>query len=360
MNTDERVLVYGATGHTGRFVVDELVRRGLTPVLAGRSAERLADVAPRHAALESRVVGLDDPGRLRQAIAGVAAVINCAGPFLDTALPLARAAVESGAHYLDVTAEQPVVQALYRELDAQARDTDVSVVPAMAFYGGLADLLVTAVLGGSSADEVEVAIGLDRWWPTAGTRITGARNTATRLVIREGSLVPLPSPAPTGAWSYPEPLGEQSVVELPFSEVITINNHLDVGTLRSYLNSAPLAELRDEATPEPAASDESGRSAQRFAVDVRVRQGADVKRITATGRDIYAVTAPIVVEGAVRLLDGRRRRSGAGAPGEIFEAVDVLDALERDGQAIVVQSDANLARPVLSESASLHAQSTLG
>ncbi|MFE4001362.1 saccharopine dehydrogenase family protein [Nocardioides sp. YIM B13467] len=349
MNTDERVLVYGATGHTGRFVVDELVRRGLTPVLAGRSAERLADVAPRHAALESRVVGLDDPERLRQAIAGVAAVINCAGPFLDTALPLARAAVESGAHYLDVTAEQPVVQALYRELDAQARDMDVSVVPAMAFYGGLADLLVTAVLGGSSADEVEVAIGLDRWWPTAGTRITGARNTATRLVIREGSLVPLPDPAPTGAWSYPEPLGEQSVVELPFSEVITINNHLEVGTLRSYLNSAPLAELRDEATPEPTASDKSGRSAQRFAVDVLVRQGADVKRITATGRDIYAVTAPIVVEGAVRLLDGRRRRSGAGAPGEIFEAADVLDALERDGQAIVVQSDANFARPVPSD-----------
>lgn len=345
MNANEPVLVYGATGHTGRFVVDELLRRGMTPVLAGRSAERLVDVPTRYAALDRRVVGVDDPELLRRAIAGTGAVINCAGPFLDTALPLARAAVESGAHYLDVTAEQSVVQALYRELDGPARDANVCVVPAMAFYGGLADLLLTAVLDGESAEEVEVAIGLDRWWPTAGTRLTGARNTATRLVIRGGLLVPLASPAPTGTWSYPEPLGEQAVVELPFSEVITISNHLEVGTLRSYLNSAPLAELRDEATPEPTASDESGRSAQQFVVDVVVRRGTDARRISATGRDIYAVTAPIVVEGAIRLLDGRRHGPGAAAPGEVFDAAEVLDALEHNGHSIAVRSNVHRLRP---------------
>jgi hypothetical protein len=338
VNATDRVLVYGATGHTGRFVVDELLRRGLVPVPAGRSAERLADVPPRHAALDRRVVGIDDPDLLRRAVAGTGAVINCAGPFLDTALPLAHAAVEAGAHYLDVTAEQPVVQALYRDLDAPARAAGVAVVP--AFYGGLADLLVTAALdGGSRADEVEVAIGLDRWWPTAGTRITGERNTATRLVIRGGALTALESPAPSGTWSYPAPLGDQAVVRLPFSEVITINRHLDVGELRSYLNTAPLADLRDAATPAPTSTDEHGRSAQRFVVDVVVRHGANTVRTSAAGRDIYAVTAPIVVEGAVRLLDGRHRGPGAAAPGEAFDAADVLATLERDARAIAVRSD---------------------
>ena len=233
VKTAERVLVYGATGHTGRFVVDELLRRGFTPVLAGRSAERLAAVAPRHAALDRRVVGLDDPDVLRHAVAGAGVVVNCAGPFLDTAVPLARAAVGAGAHYLDVSAEQLAVQELYRELDAPARDAGVAVVPAMAFYGGLADLLVTAALDGDSrADQVEVAIGLDRWWPTAGTRATGARNTGTRLVIRDGALAPLATPTPTGTWSYPAPLGRQSIVQLPFSEVITkaqVNGGYDLG-----------------------------------------------------------------------------------------------------------------------------------
>ncbi|CUR60572.1 Saccharopine dehydrogenase [metagenome] len=338
MNTNERVLVYGATGHTGRFVVDELLRRGLEPVLAGRDAERLAAGPGRHAGLERRVATLADPAGLRRALSGTAAVVNCAGPFLDTALPLAGAAVEAGVHYLDVTAEQPVVQALYRDLDAPARTANVTVVPAMAFYGGLADLLVTAALGGrAQADEVEVAIGLDRWWPTAGTRVTGARNTAPRLVIRDGALAPLESPAPSGTWAFDEPLGKQAVVQLPFSEVITIDRHLEVKELRSHLNTGSLDELRDASTPAPEAVDDQGRSAQRFFVDVVVRAGDEVRGASASGLDIYAVSAPIVVEGVARLLDGRHHGAGAAAPGQAFDAVDVLEALERDG-AIAVRS----------------------
>ena len=339
MNAPERVLVYGATGHTGRFVIDELLQRGLTPALAGRSAERLAAVAPRHAALDHRVVGLDDPDLLRKAVADVSVVVNCAGPFLDTALPLAQAAVDVGAHYLDVTAEQPAVQQLYRKLDGPARAAGVAVVPAMAFYGGLADLLLSTALGGDSrADKVDVAIGLDRWWPTAGTRATGARNTATRMVIRNGALAPLASPAPTGTWSYPPPFGDQPVVQLPFSEVITIHRHLSVGELRSFINTAPLGDLHDPATPPPTADDEAGRSAQQFVVDVVIRRHSNIRRFSVTGRDIYAVTAPIVVEGAVRLLDGRYRGPGAAAPGQAFDASDVLATLERDTDRLVVSS----------------------
>ncbi|MFD6135999.1 saccharopine dehydrogenase family protein [Isoptericola sp. NPDC060257] len=327
MRTPQAVMVYGAGGHTGGFVVDELVRRGLTPVLAGRGAERLAGVASRHPRLEVRVVGVDDAARSRAALDGVAVVVNCAGPFLDTAVPLASAAVAAGAHYLDVTAEQPAVQHLYERLDAPARAAGVAVVPAMAFYGGLADLLVTAVLDGErGADSVEVAVGLDHWWPTAGTRVTGERNTATRLVVRGGRLVPLADPAPTGRWAFPAPLGEQPVVELPFSEVVTVTRHLAVGELTSYLSSAPLAELRDDRTPPPPG--DGARSPQRFVVDVAVRRGGTTHRTAVAGQDIYAVSAPILAEGVVRLLDGRVRGAGALAPAEAFDAADVLADLE--------------------------------
>ncbi len=340
VNSSERVLVYGAAGHTGRFVVAELLRRGLAPVLAGRSAERLSSVAPDLAGLERRAAGVDDPGLLQQTVSDAGVVINCAGPFLDTAAPLARAAVQAGAHYLDVTAEQQVVLQLYRELDAPARAAGVAVIPAMAFYGGLPDLLLSAVLAGSrQADEVEVAVGLDRWWPTAGTRATGERNTAVRQVIRGGVLAPLANPAPRNRWSFPDPLGDQPVVQLPLSEVITIDRHLDVGRLCSYLNTAPLDDLHDESTPPPSATDNRGRSAQRFVVDVIVRWGSNKRRITSAGRDIYAVTAPIVVEGAVRLLSGRHGGPGAMAPGQAFGAVDVLDALARDPDVLTVRRD---------------------
>jgi short subunit dehydrogenase-like uncharacterized protein len=330
-HTTATVLVYGAAGHTGRFVVDELLARAIAPIVAGRSADRLVDLPT---SLERRVFGVDDAGTIAAALSDVDVVVNCAGPFLDTALPLATAAVTAGAHYLDVTAEQPVVQALYDALDTPAREARIAVVPAMAFYGGLADLLATSVLGderhsddAGDGAEVTVAIGLDHWWPTAGTRITGERNTAVRQVIRDGVLVPLGDPAPTTTWAYPGELGEQPVVELPFSETITLRRHLPLQRLTSYLNTAPLAELRDAATPAPRATDASGRSEQRFVVDVVVRTPAGERRVTASGRDIYAVTAPIMGEAVARLLGGRISGSGALAPGEAFDADDVLAAL---------------------------------
>src|ERR1700682_4625711 len=72
------------------------------------------------------------------------------------------------------------------------------------------------------ADEIPIGIALDSWRPTQGTRITGQRNKARRLIIANGALAPLPDPAPTDSWRFPEPFGAQEVVELPFTETILI------------------------------------------------------------------------------------------------------------------------------------------
>lgn len=331
------ILVYGATGHTARFVIDELLRRGLSPILGARTTIGLNNVGAEYAGLEKRAFSVDDPTAVRRAVDGAAAIINCAGPFIDTGAPLAEAAIETGAHYLDLSAEQNATQALYHQFDGPARDAGVAIVPAMGFYGGLADLLLSVLLeDGAQAENVDVAIGLTRWWPTVGTRATGARNTAARLIIQDAKLSEMPQPAPTGTWTYPGPLGTQPVVQLPFSEVITIERHLDVVNLRSVLNIGPLEDLRDAATPGPSSIDEHRRSEQEFVVDVVAQCGAQTRRISARGRDIYAISAPIIVEGALRLLDGRGRSSGAVAPGEVFDAADLLQSLEQGANAITV------------------------
>ncbi|WP_431842181.1 saccharopine dehydrogenase NADP-binding domain-containing protein [Calidifontibacter indicus] len=305
--------------------MNELLRRGHPPVLAGRREEPLRGLGLD---LEQRVATVDDADALRRMVDGAAGVINTAGPFLDTGLPVASAAVAAGAHYLDVTAEQPAVELLCDRLDAAAAEADVAVVPAMAFYGGLADLMVTRLLGdAAAADEVTVAIGLDSWLPTAGTRLTGERNTMPRRVIRDGALVPLASPEPTASWSFPRPVGEQEVVELPFSEVLTLHRHLRIGRSTSYLNTSSLAQLRDESTPPPTL-DDSRRSAQRFVVDVEVVVDGDTRRSSVSGRDIYASSAPLVVEAALRPADGRGRAVGAVAPGQALDAAELLDAAD--------------------------------
>lgn len=322
------IAVFGASGHTGRFIVAELLSRGFSAIAIGRNEARLIASGFQGRGVETRIAAIENPASLDRALVGAAAVINCAGPFLDTAGPVVAAALRARIHYLDVTAEQASALATFERFGGSAHDAECVVVPAMGFYGGLADLLATAALGDwASVDEIRIGIALDSWQPTRGTRLTGQRNTARRLVVTDGKLTPLAEPAPTGAWNFPEPFGVQDVMELPFTETILIARHVRVANLHTCLNLAPLRDLRNATTPPPTPADETGRSAQTFLVEVIARNGTRTRRAMARGRDIYAVTAPLVVEAARRILDGAVRRHGAFAPGEIFDAPDFLRAL---------------------------------
>jgi len=322
------VAVYGAGGHTGRFVVAEALRRGLPVVAVGRDASRLPPGVP------AREAAIDDPAALDRAFAGCAVVIHCAGPFLDTARPVVEAALRAGAHYLDVTAEQGSAFDTFERFDARARAAGLAVIPAAGFYGGLADLLVTALAGDDGAEDIEVAVALDHWWPTRGTRETGHRNQLPRQVVREGRLEAMSQPAATAYWRFGAPHGDQRVVELPFSEVATLTRHLHPRSLRSWLTQRSLDQIRDAATPPPAAVDARGRSAQRFEMAVRVGTAAGPRRASASGQDIYAVSAPLLVEAAARLREGGPAVAGAVSLAQAFDARGFLAALAPEPLAI--------------------------
>lgn len=334
-----RIAVYGAYGHTGRFVLAELHRRGFVPVACGRDADQLHALASA-TGIEIRVASTDDPAALDVAFAGSAAVLHCAGPFLDTAEPVLDAALRARIHYLDVAAEQRAVQDTLAR-DAEAKAAGVTVVPAMAFYGGLADLLASAVLDGATdADAVDIAVALDGWHPTRGTRLTGERNHEPRTYIEHGCVRSLPDPAPMRETDFPAPFGKLDTVLLPLSEAVVIPHHIACRNLHSWMNLAPLRDLRDPDTPAPVASDDSGRSAQRFIVDVHVRRGNRTCRAVASGSDIYAVTAPLLVEALQRVLDGRTRANGVLAAGRAFHARDFLGALVPAAITITFETDA--------------------
>lgn len=107
------------------------------------------------------------------------------------------------------------------------------------------------------------------------------------------------------------------------------SHHRAVAVVGAYGHTEkPLRDLRAPQTPPPTAADADGRSAQIFLVDVVARRGGDTRRATASGRDIYAVTAPLVVEAAAGILDGRVDMIGVAAPGELFDTEDFLRALD--------------------------------
>ncbi|WP_206436588.1 saccharopine dehydrogenase NADP-binding domain-containing protein [Streptomyces sp. W1SF4] len=332
MGSGQLVAVFGAYGHTGRFVVAELAARGFVPVPSGRSMRALGELADEFG-LEARVASAEDAASLERALAGTVAVINCAGPFATTTGPVIEAALRAEIPYLDVAAELEANLDTFAHYRDRAREAGAVIVPAMAFFGGLGDLLATAAMGDwTEADEAHIAYALSSWHPTAGTRLSGAvsreRRGDVRLRYSGGQWERRTDAAPTLRWTFPEPMGAREVIgEFTMADVVTVPQHLSIPDVTTYMTVEAVRDIAAPHTPAPTAADRSGRSDQTFLVDAVVRSGGVERRATAGGQDIYAVTAPLVVEALDRVLTGRTKTTGVASAGEIFDAQDFLRTL---------------------------------
>jgi saccharopine dehydrogenase-like NADP-dependent oxidoreductase len=333
MTSQEKVTVFGAYGHTGRFVVSELCQRGWMPILSGRDPDKLHALGQVHPGLELRPACVDNPRSLDRALAGSATVINCAGPFARTSAPVIEAAWRARIPYLDVAAEVEANADTFEQYADRARQAGIVIVPAMAFYGGLGDLLATAAMDDwTTADEICIAYALSSWKPTLGTRATTQlsrqRRDGRRIVYSNHRMEFREDKAPVVSWIFPPPIGTQEVVgEFTTADSVTIPRHLKVSEIRTCMTLAPLKDLDDPDLSPPPATDKAGRSAQTFLVEVVARAGSEERRAAALGRDIYALTASLVVEAAERVASLRAKRAGVFAAGEIFDAKDFLKSL---------------------------------
>src|SRR6266576_1066865 len=86
-------MLYGAYGTTGRMILDEALRRGHRPLLAGRDPSRLAALASE-LGLDSLALPLDSSDGATPALGGVSAILNAAGPFFRTGGPLRKLCLE--------------------------------------------------------------------------------------------------------------------------------------------------------------------------------------------------------------------------------------------------------------------------
>ena len=189
----DTLLIYGATGFTGRLVAEEAARQGLRPVLAARSREELERLA-RKVGFPWRNFGLDEPSQARTGLVGIGTVLNLAGPFSATAAPMIDACRAVGAHYVDVTGEATVLEAA-AACDAEARRDGIVVLPGAGFDVVPSDCLAMHLknrLPGMERLRLSIS-GLTR--ASRGTMLTAIEALGRgTLVQREGRIVELPRP----------------------------------------------------------------------------------------------------------------------------------------------------------------------
>ena len=145
---DLDVVVFGATGVTGRSVAAYLAERSAEMPLRWAAAARDTSKAGRILGeagvepTETIAADIGDRGSLAAMAARARVVLNLVGPYTLYGRPVIEACVDSGAHYADLTGEMPFVRRMIDDFDGPAEAAGIKVVQTCGFEALPPDLLV--------------------------------------------------------------------------------------------------------------------------------------------------------------------------------------------------------------------------
>ena len=336
-------LLYGANGYTGRLIAKQAVAQGLRPTLAGRDGEAVGAMAAK-LDLPHRVFGLDDRQALDAALAEAPLVLHCAGPFVHTSRPVADACLRTGTHYLDITGEIEVFEALAaRTEEAEAAGT--MLLPGVGFDVVPSDCLAAHLENRlPSATRLALAFqglgGVSR-----GTALTAVENLGRPGVIRrKGKLQPVPAAWKTRTVNFGA--GGVRVTSIPWGDVSTAFHSTGIEDIEVYtrlgrtahralslsrrfggvLGSSPVKGLLRVAirrgSPGPDA-EQRARGATHFWGEVEDNFGRRaISRLH--GPEGYTLTALAAVASVQKVLAGAAR-PGFQTPSLAFGADFVLE-----------------------------------
>ena len=355
--SEPEIVVYGASGYTGRLIAAELADRGLPIVIAGRNGAKLEAVAAgldASAPIRIAVVSLADTAGLRDLIAPAAVVVGCAGPFTLHGTPVIEAAALTGTDYLDTTGEQPFIRDSFDRWGESASASGAALVSGFGFDYVPGDMLAALTAEGlGRIDELTLAYHVTDLGTTRGTTLSALEMVKGGDVEwRDRRYVPASRRAGRGRFGFPAPIGLQRVGRYPSGEQITVPRHVEVDTVRTviglrgligaelgpaagplltasgYAMATPLRTLAAKAVERlPEGPSESARARAAYTIVCEARTPAGTRTGVLRGTDVYGITARIIAEGAARMADPGYGRRGALAPAQAFDPADFLAAL---------------------------------
>jgi short subunit dehydrogenase-like uncharacterized protein len=364
------ILVFGATGFTGRLVCAALAERRLPFAAAGRDAAKLKTLADAFAC-ETAVVDLQVAETLNAAMSERKVVLACAGPFIDVGEPVLASAARAGIAYADTTGEQRFVADMAARYRATAEARGACIAPSLAYEiapgDWAASLAAGAIDGPVESLTITYLVKTNRGGYRSGTT-RGSKRSMLR-VVADGRVL-----QHVDGGLCVEPLGAHRIsirteggrsldaISFPSPEAVLTPGHTKAKTLRTFMavgkpaalavqglggvlpalsrQILPLAEKfvsRTAEGPENAAREaefEIVATARSFAGHVPARAEARVR-----GRDPYGLTAAIQALFAARVLEGKVTVTGVVAPSEALPPQEAIVALASTGLCSSVQCD---------------------
>lgn len=319
----KKLMIYGATGYTGRMAASFAKEAGLDIVVAGRDGIPLAALAAT-LKVESRQFALDNDDDILKALDGITVLLNCAGPFHRTAKPLMQACIASGVHYLDIAAELDSYR-MAEELDAAATSAGVMLLPGSGGSVAMLGCLTRHVLK-RVPDPQSISIALHVAGPMSrGSALSAAENMTECLARVSGQLV---RRDPHALRDFDFGLGAVSCFPVTLPDLVTLWKDTQVGNIETYVHVPGDAFPQGELAALPDGPTAGQREQNRYQVAVEVIAG-DRKTYRAVLDTVngYTFTPMAAAKAAQRVLEGEARpgfQTPAGLFGERF-ALTIAD-----------------------------------
>uniref|UniRef100_A0A8C6UYZ0 Saccharopine dehydrogenase-like oxidoreductase n=1 Tax=Neogobius melanostomus TaxID=47308 RepID=A0A8C6UYZ0_9GOBI len=156
-NRPYQLVIFGASGFTGQFVVEEVARTAsegpngsLKWAVAGRSRQKLEKILEQAAGALSKpelrtevdiiVADVGEPDSLAAMCKQAVIVLNCVGPYRFYGEPVLKASVENGAHHIDLCGEPQFLESMQLNYDSSAADKNVYIIGSCGFDSIPADM----------------------------------------------------------------------------------------------------------------------------------------------------------------------------------------------------------------------------
>jgi hypothetical protein len=362
MKSGYQVVVYGASGYTGKLIAWKLATRGIPFIAAGRNQQRLAAEMAKVPELQGHDYRCVEVAHERRALAelfaGKTVVINVAGPFMQLGRPVVEAALEARCHYFDTTGEADWMMLLKREFGPRFAAAGLALVPANSYMWAEGNLAAEIALETPGIDTLDIVYLADSQVSVASTLSFMSMCTKPQYYLQNRALVAWPA-----ATAYPVQIpGEhQPFMALPWSgggEPVWYEGDSRVRNVRvlvSFRNQDALRAIlgllvKFEAEARqlsPAEQDAWTNQAGAAITQVEPpREDPDVNRavlscygrgntqsvsVILRGNSPYAQTGVIGAEAARRALLGQLKAVGFASPSQAFGARSLLGALADEG-----------------------------
>jgi short subunit dehydrogenase-like uncharacterized protein len=175
---NDKILIYGATGYTGKLFANYLLANNYKPILAARS-DKVISIG-KELNCETRIFSVDN---VQENLKDIAILVNLAGPFIKTQNGLIEACIQSKTHYLDIAGEFPEMENAF-QYDKQAKNKNIVVIPAAGF-----GVVPTDIAAKMAADRITDPTHLTIAYATEGGASRGTLYTVLKDIDKAGVII---------------------------------------------------------------------------------------------------------------------------------------------------------------------------